>query len=100
MPLFRRMPKRGFNNARFRKAYLPVNVEALNCFEDGTTVDEPAMRKAGLANGKDGIKILGDGDLTKKLNVSAHAFSASAKTKIEAKGGSCQLVQKVAAPTA
>jgi len=101
MPLFRRLPKRGFNNARFRISYLPVNVEALNRFDDGATVDEAVLRKAGLANGAaDGIKILGDGELTKKLTVSAHKFSASAKTKIEAKGGTCQLVQKGAAPAA
>jgi large subunit ribosomal protein L15 len=93
MPLFRRMPKRGFNNKRFATYYIGVNVEALNRFEDGATVDEAAMRGAGLANGKcDGIKILGDGELTKKVTVSAHAFSASAKTKIEAKGGSCQII--------
>ncbi len=87
------MPKRGFNNTRFGTYYLGVNVEALNQFADGASVDEAALIAAGLANGKaDGIKILGDGELTKKLSVTAHAFSASAKTKIEAKGGSCQVV--------
>ena len=103
MPLFRRMPKRGFNNARFGTRYLGVNVGALDRFDSGATVDEAAIRGAGLANGKfDGIKILGDGELTKKLVVSAHAFSASAKTKIEAKGGSCQIVsaKKASAPAA
>jgi large subunit ribosomal protein L15 len=99
MPLFRRMPKRGFNNKRFGTYYLGVNVEALNRFDDGATVDEVMMRAAGLANGKcDGIKILGDGELTKKLAVTAHAFSASAKTKIEAKGGTCQVVAAKPAP--
>jgi len=93
MPLIRRIPKRGFNNARFRTRYLPVNVEALNRFEDGATVDEAILRQAGLANGRaDGIKILGDGTLTKKLTVCAHAFSASARAKIEALGGTCQTV--------
>lgn len=93
MPLFRRLPKRGFNNARFATTYLPVNVEALNCFDDNASVDAAALRKAGLANGRaDGIKILGGGELTKKLNVTAHKFSASAKSKIEAKGGTCQEV--------
>jgi|SRR6516162_4263857 large subunit ribosomal protein L15 len=93
MPLIRRIPKRGFNNARHATVYLPVNLEALNRFEDGARVDEAALRGAGLANGRiSRIKILGDGDLTRKLTVSAHAFSASAKAKIEAKGGSCELI--------
>jgi large subunit ribosomal protein L15 len=103
MPLIRRLPKRGFNNTRFGTYYVGVNVESLNRFEDGTTVDEAAMRSAGLANGPfDGIKILGDGELTKKLSVNAHAFSASARTKIEAKGGTCQVMalKKTAAPAA
>lgn len=101
MPLFRRLPKRGFNNKRFRTYYLGVNVASLNRFDEGSTVDEAAIRAAGLANGPcDGIKILGDGELTKRLSVSAHAFSASAKQKIEAKGGTCQVIalQKAAAP--
>ena len=93
MPLIRRIPKRGFNNARHGTRYIPVNLESLNQFEDGSRVDEPALRGAGLANGRsDGIKILGDGELAKKLTVSAHAFSASARKKIEAKGGSCEIV--------
>jgi len=93
MPLIRRIPKRGFNNARHATTYLPVNLEVLNRFADGATVDESALRDAGLANGRAaGIKILGDGELTRKLTVVAHAFSASAKGKIEAKGGSCQIV--------
>jgi large subunit ribosomal protein L15 len=93
MPLIRRIPKRGFNNARHTTRYLPVNLEALNRFEDGAHVDEAALRGAGLANGRGaGIKILGDGELTRKLTVSAHAFSASAKAKIEAKGGTCVFV--------
>src|ERR1051325_6789859 len=90
MPLIRRIPKRGFNNTRFGTRYLPVNLETLNQFEEGARVDEAALRNAGLANGHDGIKILGDGELTRKLTVCAHAFSASAKTKIEAKGGACE----------
>jgi large subunit ribosomal protein L15 len=73
--------------------YLPVNLETLNRFDDGARVDEAALRSAGLANGRsDGVKILGDGELTKKLTVTAHAFSASAKAKIEAKGGTCELI--------
>src|SRR4026209_2978456 len=86
MPLIRRIPKRGFNNARHATRYIPVNLESLNVFENGATVDEAALRSVGLANGKGhGIKILGTGEVTKKLSVSAHAFSASAKAKIEAK---------------
>lgn len=92
MPLVRRIPKRGFNNARHATRYLPVNVAALNVFEEGSRVDEAALRERGLANGRgDGIKILGDGELTRKLTVRAHAFSASARAKIEAKGGSCEV---------
>lgn len=93
MPLIRRIPKRGFNNVRFGTRYLPVNLEALNAFADGDKVDEAALRKAGLVNGRgDGVKILGNGELTKKLSVAAHAFSATAKTKIEAKGGKCDVI--------
>src|SRR5207245_4506599 len=93
MPLIRRIPKRGFNNARHATRYLPVNLQSLNGFEDGARVDEAALRAAGLANGRaDGIKILGGGELTRKLTVSARAFSESAKSKIEAKGGSCEVV--------
>ena len=92
MPLIRRIPKRGFNNARFTTRYLPVNVEALNCFDEGARVDEPALRERGLVNGRgDGVKVLGDGELSKKLTVCAHAFSASARAKIEAKGGACEI---------
>lgn len=93
MPLIRRIPKRGFNNTRHATRYIPVNLDALNQFEDGARVDETALRNAGLANGpSSGVKILGDGELTRKLTVSAHAFSASARSKIEAKGGSCELI--------
>lgn len=99
MPLIRRIPKRGFNNARFATRYLPVNVGDLNRFEDGTRVDEARLRQAGLANGRaDGIKILGEGELTRRLTVCAHAFSASARAKIEQAGGTVELVGKV--PTA
>ena len=93
MPLIRRIPKRGFNNARHTTRYIPVNLESLNRFNDGTRVDFDALREAGLANGAAaGVKILGNGELTRKLTVSAHAFSASAKAKIEGKGGSCELI--------
>jgi large subunit ribosomal protein L15 len=100
MPLIRRIPKRGFNNARHTTRYLPVNLDALNQFDDGAKVDELALRTAGLAKGHDGIKILGTGELTRKLAVTAHAFSASAKAKIEAKGGSCELIAAKPAATA
>ncbi len=93
MPLIRRIPKRGFNNARHGIRYLAINIGSLNAFEDGARVDEAALRGAGLANGRaDGIKILGDGEIKKKLAVSAHAFSASARAKIEAQGGTCEIV--------
>ncbi|HEY4414783.1 MAG TPA: 50S ribosomal protein L15 [Verrucomicrobiae bacterium] len=101
MPLIRRIPKRGFNNTQFATRYIGVNVADLNQFDDGAKVDETALRSIGLAKGPgDGVKILGTGDLTKKLTVSASAFSASAKAKIEAKGGSVEVVsrKKTAAP--
>jgi large subunit ribosomal protein L15 len=100
MPLIRRIPKRGFNNTAFETRYIAVNVCDLNVFDDGANVDETALRSVGLANGPgDGIKVLGTGELSKKLNVTASAFSASAKTKIEAKGGKVELVvRKAAAP--
>ena len=92
MPLIRRMPKRGFNNARFTTEYIPVNVGELNRFENGAKVDETVLRSAGLANGKGGVKILGDGELTKKLAITVHGCSASARAKIEKAGGTCILV--------
>ncbi|MEO5804306.1 MAG: 50S ribosomal protein L15 [Verrucomicrobiota bacterium] len=95
MPLIRRIPKRGFNNARHTIEYIPVNLESLNQFEDGATVDELALRNVGLANGTlKRIKILGNGELSKKLKITAHAFSASAKAKIEKLGGSCEVIAK------
>ena len=93
MPLIRRIPKRGFNNANFGTTYHPVNLTDLNAFENGARVDMATIKQAGLANGKaDGIKILGTGEITKKLTVIANAFSASAKAKIEKAGGSCEVV--------
>src|SRR4029434_9711346 len=80
MPLIRRIPKRGFNNARHTKAFLPVNLADLNQFDESTRADIEVLRARGLANGRaDGIKVLGGGELKKKLTVSAHAFSASAR---------------------
>jgi large subunit ribosomal protein L15 len=93
MPLIRRMPKRGFTNGRHRITFIPVNLEGLNQFEDGAKVSGEQLRKTGLANGPgDGIKILGTGELKRKLTVCANAFSASARAKIEALGGVCELV--------
>ncbi len=101
MPLIRRTPKRGFNNARFTTAYSPVNVGDLNQFESGARVDETALRSVGLANGPVlGIKILGTGELTKKLTVAVSAISASARTKIEAQGGSVEIIVKKSAVAA
>ncbi len=95
MPLIRRMPKRGFNNARFTTRYMPVNVEDLNIFEDGATVDVLALEAAGLAAGPIKlIKILGEGELKRNLTVVANGFSATARVKIESLGGSCKLVDK------
>jgi large subunit ribosomal protein L15 len=95
MPLIRRIPKRGFNNANFTTRYVPINLESLNHFKEGSIVDEAILRDAGLANGPVKlVKILGDGELTRKLTVKAHAFSASAKAKIEKLGGVCELIQK------
>lgn len=93
MPLIRRMPKRGFNNARHTTRYVGVNLDSLNQFASGAKIDVGALRKAGLANGPVKlVKILGDGELSKKLVISAHAFSAAARTKIEAQGGSCEVI--------
>ena len=92
MPLARRLPKRGFTNI-FGTTYAPVNVSALNRFEDGTEGTTELLLESGVVSReKDGIKILGNGDLTKKLTVKAAAFSASAKEKIEAAGGKAEVI--------
>ena len=93
LPLYRKLPKRGFNNYRFGKCYSVVNVQSLNKFNDGDVVDCAALLAAGLVNKcNDGIKVLGEGELTKKLTVKAAVFSASAKEKIEAVGGKTEVV--------
>lgn len=93
MPLYRRLPKRGFNNARFATNYAIVNVSELNVFEDGAVVDAAALVESGLVNDQcDGIKILGNGEFSKKLTVHAAAFSQSAKEKIEAAGGKAEVM--------
>ncbi len=92
MPLYRRIPKRGFNN-RNTKEIVAINISALERFENGTTVDVKALKEAGIIkNPKDGVKILGNGELTKKLDVKVDAFSASAKEKIEALGGTAEVM--------
>ena len=89
MPLIRRLPKRGFNNAAFKTKYAIINLRDLNQFDDGASVDEKTLRAAGLVRGTiDGIKILGNGELTKKISIVADKVSASAKEKIEKAGGS------------
>ncbi|CUA81253.1 MULTISPECIES: 50S ribosomal protein L15 [Anoxybacillus] len=91
-PLFRRLPKRGFTNIH-RKEYAIVNLEALNRFEDGTEVTPELLLETGVVSKlKAGIKVLGNGELTKKLTVKAHKFSASAKEAIEAAGGTTEVI--------
>ena len=92
MPLYRRLPKRGFNNI-FAKKYVAVNVSELERFEDGTNVTQELLKESGVVSKTlDGIKILGRGELTKKLTVSAAKFSASAAQKIEKAGGKAEVV--------
>lgn len=92
MPLYRRIPKRGFTN-RNSKVIVGINLSALEVFENGTTVTvETLIEKGIVKNPKDGVKILGNGELTKKLDVKADAFSASAKEKIEALGGTAEVM--------
>jgi large subunit ribosomal protein L15 len=93
MPLYRRIPKRGFNNARFEKVYAVINVSDLNNFEDGSVITPEILKETKLVKAQlDGIKILGSGELTKKLTVKAHDFSESAREKIEAKGGKVEVI--------
>ena len=93
LPLYRKLPKRGFNNFRFAKQYAVVNVQSLNKFGNGEVVDSAALLNAGIINDIfDGVKVLGEGELTKKLTVKAAVFSASAKEKIEAAGGKTEVV--------
>lgn len=94
MPLFRRLPKRGFHNV-FRKEFGVVNVSDLNCFEEGTEVTKELLIERGLikrSKSKDGVRILGNGDLEVKLNVKANHFSNSATEKIEARGGKAEVI--------
>ncbi len=93
MPLYRRLPARGFNNYKFATVYTCVNVSALEAFDDGTVVTPEVLMEAGLVKRlNDGIKILGNGELTKKLTVQASAFSQTAKEKIESAGGKVEVI--------
>ncbi|WP_123042113.1 50S ribosomal protein L15 [Cohnella candidum] len=92
-PLYRRLPKRGFNNERFATVYAIVNLDQLNGFADGTEVTPELLLSEGiLKNPKDGIKVLGNGELTVKLTVKAHKFSQSAADKIQAAGGKTEVI--------
>lgn len=92
MPLYRRIPKRGFTNMN-SKNIVGINVSALERFENDSVVSVETLMETGIVkNPQDGVKILGNGELTKKLNVKANAFSESAKAKIEALGGTCEVI--------
>ena len=93
LPLFRRLSKRGFNNYNFRTVYATVNVGDLERFKEGTTVTKELLIETGLITKElDGVKILGNGELTKKLTVKANKFSSTAKTKIENVGGTTEVI--------
>ena len=93
LPLFRRLSKRGFNNYEFRTVYSTVNVSDLNRFEDGTVVDIKLLKEVGLIKKElDGVKVLGNGELTKKLTVRVNAFTKTAKEKIENIGGKTEVI--------
>ena len=92
MPLYRRIPKRGFTNYNY-KEIIGINVSKLDVFENGTEVTVETLIEAGIVkNPRDGVKILGDGELTKKLTVKVNAFSKSAEEKITAAGGTCEVI--------
>ena len=92
-PLFRRLPKRGFTNARFKKVYAVINLDDLNKFEDGAEVSPEILKDMGIVkNTLDGVKILGDGKLDKKLTVKANKFSKTAKEQIEKIGGKAEVI--------
>ena len=102
MPLYRRLPKRGFNNARFKKIYAVVNVGLLeDSFDEGALINDQSLREQGIVKGKyDGIKILGAGEVSKKFKLSVNKVSDSAKEKIEKAGGSIELSIKSEEPEA
>ena len=93
LPLYRRLPKRGFSNAKFKTRYAQINVEAFNVFENGTIVTPALLKDTGLVkNQLDGIKVLGTGKLEKKLTIQAHKFSASALEKIKEAGSKAEVI--------
>jgi large subunit ribosomal protein L15 len=94
MPLFRRLPKRGFSNFKFETRYKIVNVSQLERFDEGATVGVEQLSNAGLIDSlRNKVKILGDGELTKKLRVTAHKFSKTAEQKIVASGGTARIIE-------
>ncbi|MBI4576064.1 MAG: 50S ribosomal protein L15 [Planctomycetes bacterium] len=95
MPLYRRLPKRGFSNARYRKVYVAINVGALNAFRDGAVVDAAALQAVGLVGRSRGVglKVLGTGDLVRRVTVRAHGFSRVAQEKIAAAGGKAERLE-------
>ena len=93
LPLYRRIPKRGFSNAKFKTVYAVINVEELNIFEDGTVVTPALLKDTGLLkNQLDGVKVLGNGKLEKKLTIQANKFSASALEKIKEAGSKAEVI--------
>lgn len=93
LPLFRRLPKRGFSNAKFKTVYAVINLSDLNKFEDGAIVTPEILKEMGiLKNQLDGVKVLGNGKLEKKLTVKAHKFSTTAKDAIEKMGGKAEVI--------
>ena len=93
LPLFRRLPKRGFSNAKFKTVYAVINLSDLNKFEDGAIVTPEILKEMGiLKNQLDGVKVLGNGNLEKKLTVKAHKFSTTAKEAIEKMGGKAEVI--------
>ena len=93
LPLFRRLPKRGFSNANFKVRYAVINLSDLNRFEDGAVVTPEILKEMGLVkNQLDGIKVLGNGTLERKVNVKAHKFSSVAKEQIEKMGGKAEVI--------
>lgn len=92
-PLFKRLPKRGFTNARYKTEYAIVNLEQLNGFPEGSVVTPALLKEQRIVREfLDGVKVLGSGELTVKLTVQAHAYSSSAKEKIEAAGGTAEVI--------
>ncbi len=92
-PLYRRIPKRGFNNKQFETKFAVINLADLNRFEDGTVVTPELLKEKGIIKKQlNGVKVLGNGELEKKITVKAHRFSSKAVTKIESKGGKAEVI--------